>query len=90
MSSFTRFDVMGETAGKLCVKLANGEKISTDKVYEVEGIKIPYVPVEDFNVTKENIVDYIAQYSPGYVDAQAIFKDIPKNMWPEGSEKLFK
>jgi D-xylose transport system substrate-binding protein len=90
LSSFTRFDVMGETSGKLCVKLAKGEKIDTEKVYEVNGIKIPYVPIEDFNVTKNNIVEYISQYSPGYVDAQAIFKDIPKTMWPKGAEELLK
>ena len=89
LSSFTRFDVMGQTAGELCVKLARGESLDISETYDAgNGVKIPFVAVEDFNVTRDNLVSYIKQYSPAYVDAQAIFQGIPKELWPDGAEAL--
>ena len=88
LSSFTRFDVMGKTAGELCVQLAKGEKIAAPATYMAGGVEIPLQPIEDFNVTKENLVAYLEQYSPGYVDAKAVFAGMPKELLPPGAEKF--
>lgn len=88
LSSFTRFDVMGKTAGELCVQLAKGEKISAPATYMAGGVEIPLQPIEDFNVTRENLVAYLEQYSPGYVDARAVFTGMPKELLPPGAEKF--
>ena len=84
LSSFTRFDVMGKTAGDLAVALAKGETISAPLEYVAGDVSIPLYPVEDFNVTRDNIAEYFAQYSPGYVDASAALKGLPDDILPEG------
>ena len=81
-------DVTGKTAGELCVQLAKGEKIAAPATYMAGGVEIPLQPIEDFNVTKENLVAYLEQYSPGYVDAKAVFAGMPKELLPPGAEKF--
>ncbi len=88
MSSFTRFDVMGETAGQLCVRLAKGETLKSDATYDTGNGKVPFFKIASFNVTKDNLVDYLKQYSPQYVDAKAVFAGVPKPQWPPGAEQL--
>ncbi len=88
MSSFTRFDVMGTTAGQLCVRLAKGETLKTDRTYELGGAQVPFFKIESFNVTRDNLVEYLKQYSPIYVDAKNVFKDIPESEWPAGAKDL--
>ena len=91
LSSFTRFDEMGKVAGELAVRLAKGEKLGIKGQYDAgKGVLLPHVPIEDFNVTRDNIVAYIKRYSPDYVDVAAVFKGIPKAQWPAGAEELFK
>ncbi len=46
------------------------------------------MPVEDRDITRENMVEYLKQYSPVYVDAKAVLDGIPKDKWPEGAEAL--
>jgi ABC-type xylose transport system substrate-binding protein len=84
LSSFTRFDVMGQIAGDLAVKLARGEAISAPMQYTMGDVTVPLYPVEDFNVTRDNIADYFAQYSPGYVDASAALNGLSDDILPEG------
>ena len=84
LSSFTRFDVMGKTAGELAVSLANGDQISAPLEYTVGDVTIPLHPVEDFNVTRDNMAEYFAQYSPGYVDASAALQGLSVDTLPDG------
>ena len=84
LSSFTRFDVMGNTAGELAVRLAKGEAISAPLEYKTGDVTIPLHPVEDFNVTRDNIAEYFGQYSPGYVDASAVLQGLPDDILPDG------
>jgi ABC-type xylose transport system substrate-binding protein len=87
LSSFTRFDVMGAIAGNLAVALANGQAPQAPMTYKSGDAEVPLHPVEDFNVTIENMADYLAQYSPGYVDAAAIVAGLPVDILPEGLEQ---
>jgi D-xylose transport system substrate-binding protein len=87
-SSFTRFDEMGTTAGELCVKLARGEKVSSDQTYDTGAGTVPLFPVESYNVTKDNLVEYLERYSPSYVNARSVFRGIPRSQWPEGASEL--
>lgn len=84
LSSFTRFDVMGTIAGELAVKLAKGESIEAPLQYKAGDVSIPLHPVEDFNVTRENIAEYFAQYNPGYVDASAVLNGLSDDILPDG------
>ncbi len=88
MSSFTRFDVMGKTAGEICVKLAKGQQVKSNSTYDTGQGKVPFFEIEHFSVTRNNIVDYLKQYSPSYVNAKAIFEGVPRDKWPPGADKL--
>ena len=89
-STFTRFDVMGRTAGELCAKLANGEVINPPMTYSSGDVTVPLQPIEAFHVSRDNLVEYLDQYSPAYVDAETIFKDLPADTLPPGAEKFLK
>jgi len=86
LSSFTRFDVMGRTAAELAVALARGEAVTAPMTYSAGGEDIPLHPVEDFNVTRNNIVEYLEQYSPGYVDASVIVAGLADEFMLPGLE----
>lgn len=89
LSSFTLFDEMGTVAGNLAVKLAKGEDLGITEAYDAgNGVSIPYMAVEDRDITRENMVEYLKQYSPVYVDAKAVLDGVPKEKWPEGAEAL--
>jgi D-xylose transport system substrate-binding protein len=88
LSSFTRFDVMGKTAGDLAVRLANGEALDAPLEYVSGDVTIPLHPVEDFNVTRDNIASYFEQYSPGYVDAVAVLQGLSDDILPDGVAKF--
>ncbi|MGH9161566.1 MAG: substrate-binding domain-containing protein [Vicinamibacteraceae bacterium] len=88
MSSFTRFDVMGTRAGEICVQLAKGETPKTDATYELGGKQVPFVRIEAFNVTRDNLVEYLEEYSPQYVDAKNVFAGVPETEWPQGAKEL--
>jgi D-xylose transport system substrate-binding protein len=87
-SSFTRFDRMGTTGGELAVKLARGETVTSRQSYAVPGGSIPFFPIESYNVDRDNLVEYLREYSPEYVDPEAVFKDIPRSELPAGAEEL--
>ena len=89
-STFTRFDVMGRTAGELCAKLAKGEAINPPMTYSSGDVTVPLQPIEAFHVSRDNLVEYLDQYSPAYVDAESIFKDLPIGTLPPGAEKFLK
>ena len=89
-STFTRFDVMGRTAGELCAKLAKGEAINPPMTYSSGDVTVPLQPIEAFHVSRDNLVEYLDQYSPAYVDAETIFKDLPEDTVPQGAEKFLK
>ena len=89
-STFTRFDVMGRTAGELCAKLAKGEAINPPMTYSSGDVTVPLQPIEAFHVSRDNLVEYLDQYSPAYVDAESIFKDLPVGTLPPGAEKFLK
>lgn len=88
LSSFTRFDVMGGTAGNLAADLANGQTLSSDLTYDTGAGVVPLFPIESFNVTRDNMVEYLQSYSPAYVDAAEVFEDVPESEWPEGTAEL--
>ena len=88
LSSFTSFDVMGQNAGDLAVRLAKGESIDAPMIYMAGEAEVPLHPVEDFNVTRGNIAAYFEQYSPGYVDASAVLQGLSDDMLPEGVAKF--
>lgn len=89
LSSFTLFDKMGTIAGELAVKLAKGEDLGITQTYDAgNGLAIPYMPVEDRDITRENMVEYLKQYSPVYVDAKSVLEGVPKEKWPQGAESL--
>ena len=88
LSSFTRFDEMGRTAGELAVALAKGEALSAPMDYSAGDVTIPLFPIEAFNVTRNNIVDYLKEYSPDYVDAKAALAGIPDDVLPTGAAAL--
>lgn len=91
LSAFTPTDDMGRIGGELCVKLANGEELGLDKTYDAgDGITQPWHPIESINVTKDNMIEYLKKYSPEYVDAQAVFRDVPQDLWPSGAAELLK
>jgi D-xylose transport system substrate-binding protein len=87
-STFTRFDVMGRTAGELCAKLAKGEAINPPMKYTAGDVIVPLAPIEAFHVSRDNLVEYLDQYSPNYVDAKTIFKGLPADSLPAGAEKF--
>ena len=89
-STFTRFDVMGRTAGELCAKLAKGEAINPPMKYTAGDVTVPLAPIEAFHVSRDNLVEYLDQYSPAYVDAKTIFKGLPADSLPAGAEKFLK
>lgn len=89
LSSFTLFDKMGKIAGELCAKLAKGEDLGITESYDAgNGVSLPYVPVEDRNITRDNMVEYLKAYSPAYVDVKAVLDGVPKDKWPAGVEAL--
>lgn len=88
LSSFTRFDVMGRTAGEVAVQFARGEKPKAPSEYKTGDLSIPLYPIEDFNVTRENMATYFSQYSPGYVDAPTVLKGLPDGVLPAGLAKF--
>lgn len=89
LSSFTLFDQMGTIAGELAVKLAKGQDLGITQTYDAgNGVTIPYMPVEDRDITRENMVEYLKKYSPVYVDAKAVLEGVPKEKWPKGAEAL--
>ncbi|MBZ9719314.1 substrate-binding domain-containing protein [Mesorhizobium sp. AD1-1] len=89
LSSFTLFDQMGKISGELCAKLAKGEALGITETYDAgNGVTLPYVPVEDRNITRDNMVEYLKAYSPIYVDSKAILDSIPKDKWPAGADQL--
>jgi D-xylose transport system substrate-binding protein len=88
-SSFTQFDTMGTTGGEMAVKLAKGEALAATSNYDGgKGWSVPLVTIPSFNVTRENLVDYLKKYSPQYVNAQEVFRGIPQSLWPAGADKL--
>ncbi|RWM88746.1 MAG: hypothetical protein EOR84_26550 [Mesorhizobium sp.] len=89
LSSFTLFDQMGKIAGELCAKLAKGEELGITESYDAgNGVSLPYVPVEDRNITRDNMVEYLKAYSPTYVDVKAVLDGVPKDKWPAGVDAL--
>jgi ABC-type xylose transport system substrate-binding protein len=88
MSSFTKFDEMGKTAGELAVRLAKGEEPTSDATYDTGEGEVPLFVIESYPVTRDNVVEFLTSYSPHYVDAKAVFRGIPKAKWPEGAEEL--
>lgn len=91
LSAFTPTDDMGRIGGELCVRLAKGEALNLERTYDAgDGIKQPWYPLDSINVTKDNMVEYLRKYSPGYVDARAVFRDVPESEWPAGAAELLK
>lgn len=88
MSSFTRFDQMGRTAARLCVLLAENQPLPDAPKVDSGAGPVPFFEIPFFAVTRENMVAYLQEYSPSYVDARAIFTGIPRAEWPAGAEKL--
>lgn len=89
VSNFTRFDTMGATAGELAVKLAMGEAVEAPMTYLVKGeIEVPMFPIEDVNVSLENMAEYFEQYSPGYIDAKAVLQGLDDDAVPEVLRKF--
>ncbi|RUW70018.1 hypothetical protein EOA28_24500 [Mesorhizobium sp. M2A.F.Ca.ET.067.02.1.1] len=89
VSSFTKYDVMGTTAAEIAVKLAKGETVQAPTTYMANGkVPLPWWPIESFNVTKDNIVDYIEHYSPAYLDAKAVLKGIDDSEIPDDLRKF--
>jgi ABC-type xylose transport system substrate-binding protein len=88
MSSFTRFDEMGKQGGELAVRLAKGEELTSDTTYDTGAGEVPLFVIESYPVTKDNLVEYMKQYSPAYVNARSVFRGVPKSEWPEGAEEL--
>jgi hypothetical protein len=78
---------MGAIAGNLAVALAQGEAVEAPMTYIAGDAEVPLHPVEDFNVTIDNMADYLAQYSPGYVDAAAVVAGLDASILPAGLEQ---
>jgi hypothetical protein len=51
-------------------------------------VTVPLAPIEAFHVSSDNLVEYLDQYSPDYVDAKTIFKGLPTDSLPAGAEKF--
>ncbi|MBB3394231.1 substrate-binding domain-containing protein [Rhizobium sp. BK060] len=91
LSAFTKADEMGRIGGEMCVKLAKGESLGITKTYDAgDGIVLPWYPIDSINVVKDNMVPYLKGYSPFYVDAKAVFKDVPQDKLPQGAAELLK
>ncbi|OZE88344.1 hypothetical protein CH305_00455 [Rhodococcus sp. 15-649-2-2] len=89
MSTFTPYDEMGRTAGDLCARLARGETIQAPDSYPIPGGgTVPWFPTNSRAITRDNLVDYVRDYSPQYVDVQQIFGGIPDNQLPAGAKEL--
>lgn len=88
LSTFTRFDVMGRTAGELCAKLAAGEEINPPMEYTIGGATMPLQPIDAFHVSRDNLVEYLLEYSPAYVDAATVFAGIAAEDLPEGAAQF--
>lgn len=90
-SVFTKYDEMAKTAADLSVKLAKKEALSTARTFPVaSGKSVPFFPIESYLVNRDNMVEYLKRYSPGYVDAQIVLRGIPENMLPPGAKELLK
>lgn len=89
VSSFTKYDVMGTTAGELALKLAKGEALKAPTTYMADGkVPLPWWPIESYNVTKDNVADHLEHYSPGYLDAKAALKGLDDVLVPERLRKF--
>jgi D-xylose transport system substrate-binding protein len=89
MSTFTRYDEMGRTAGDLCARLARGETIRSEESFPIPGGgSVPWFPTTSVSITRDNLVEYVREYSPQYVDVQLIFGGIPENQLPPGAKEL--
>jgi D-xylose transport system substrate-binding protein len=86
---FTRCDEMARQAAQLSVQLAQGKAISSERRYPVPGGgSVPYFPAESYVINRDNMVEYLRRYSPGYVDARVIFRGIPAERLPQGAQAL--
>ena len=91
LSAFTPTDDMGRIGAEMCIKLARGEKLDLQKTYDAgNGIKQPWYPIDSINVVRDNMTPYLKKYSPFYVDAKAVLKDVPESQWPAGAAELLK
>ena len=79
MSGFTQFDVMAQQGGRLTAQLARGEKLKSKFSYDTGHGKIPFFPIRIYPVTLANLVPYLKQYSPVYVNAKTVFEGIPES-----------
>ena len=61
-SSFTPFNEMGIAAAKAAAQVANGQKVTTDKTVNNGSADIPWVQINAFNVTKDNLLKFLNDY----------------------------
>lgn len=87
-SVFTVADEMGKLGADLCVQLANGKKLSSDRT--VPGGSVPFFPIESYKVSKANLGDFVVKYSTewSYVDPAAIFRGLPKSQIPAQVQEI--
>jgi D-xylose transport system substrate-binding protein len=58
-SSWTPFDKLGRTAAQMAGTLLSGKKIKTSTTLNNKAMDVPWVQVEAFNVTKDNLDQFV-------------------------------
>lgn len=59
VTNFTPFDKMGTEAAKLAGKVLRGETIESDRTVDEGGEKRPWVVVDAYNVTRDNLDEFV-------------------------------
>jgi D-xylose transport system substrate-binding protein len=70
-SSFTPFNEMGTAAAKAAAELAAGGEVTADKTIDNGAKQVPWIQIEAFNVTTENI-DQFVQDHPWWVKPEEL------------------
>lgn len=87
VSNWSWFDRMGYQAGKILSAIVKGEEYPTEKTQN-NGLKdVPWVVVENMNVSRENMVEWLPQVT-WWAPAKSVVKDVPEDLWPEGLKEL--
>lgn len=81
MTVYKPIHLIATQAAEMAVKLANGEKIATDKTVNNGKVDVPSVLLSPIAVNKDNIADTVIK--DGYQKLEEIYKNVPKDQWPK-------
>ena len=87
VSNWSWFDRMGYTGAKICAAMIRGENYPYELTQNNGTKDVPWIPVENINVTKENIVEWLPQVQ-WWAPAQKVVEGVSEALWPSGLREL--